>query len=162
MFVRTYSVSKDFSFEAAHLLRADDDVCKKCSDSIHGHSYKVKVTVFGRLNKNDMVVDFNRLSNIVHDLIDKWDHSLILPNGDVYLYRYTKGVDCGLLNSNKTHLWSDNPTAEVMAFKIAHHVIAYISLSLSCDMVTVTVNETEKCSATCTLQKKTTKKQKKG
>ncbi|MCC8034830.1 MAG: 6-carboxytetrahydropterin synthase [Rikenellaceae bacterium] len=74
-------LTKEFSFEASHLLEGYDGACSQ----IHGHSYRLFVTVKGRPNtdtsdpKFGMVMDFGALKKIVKNLIiDKYDHSLVV------------------------------------------------------------------------------------
>jgi 6-pyruvoyltetrahydropterin/6-carboxytetrahydropterin synthase len=71
-----------FTFEAAHALQGYDGACRY----IHGHSYKLEVTVIGRPlvaqghPKNGMVIDFGDLKQLVQELIvQKVDHALLLP-----------------------------------------------------------------------------------
>ncbi|MCB0410511.1 MAG: 6-carboxytetrahydropterin synthase QueD [Flavobacteriales bacterium] len=74
-------MTKEFDFEMAHALVGYDGPCK----NIHGHSYKLKVTVKGNVKNNTsdsdegMVVDFGIIKKIVKELIvDKYDHALVL------------------------------------------------------------------------------------
>ena len=74
-------ITKEFRFEMAHALHAYDGLCK----NIHGHSYKLWVTVKGEVRdenghvKDGMVIDFAELKEIVKpEIIDKYDHSLVL------------------------------------------------------------------------------------
>ncbi len=74
-------VSKQFNFEAAHALLGYDGKCK----NIHGHSYKMFVTIKGEpINdpnnvKNGMVLDFGDLKRIVkNNIVDVYDHALIV------------------------------------------------------------------------------------
>ncbi len=63
-------VTKQFEFEMAHMLENHPSLCK----NLHGHSYKLFVTVEGPVI-DDMVVDFKDLKEIVKDLIvDPLDH----------------------------------------------------------------------------------------
>ena len=56
-------VTKQFKFETGHALYGYDGLCK----NVHGHSYKLDVTVIGvpidepENVKNGMVIDFCRL-----------------------------------------------------------------------------------------------------
>lgn len=73
-------LTKQFSFEMAHALPSYDG---KCSN-IHGHSYKLFVTVEGEpmqgSPKSGMVVDFGDLKHIVvKHLVEPFDHALVLP-----------------------------------------------------------------------------------
>lgn len=74
-------VTKEFSFEMAHALENYDGACKH----IHGHSYKLFVTVKGSPEgdlaspKYGMVMDFGVLKRIVNEeIIDRYDHALVL------------------------------------------------------------------------------------
>lgn len=74
------SVTKRFNFEAAHFLPNYKGSCHK----VHGHSYKLEITVTGRV-ENDveqpdygMIIDFKKLKALVNDcVVDKVDHSLL-------------------------------------------------------------------------------------
>ncbi|PLW91798.1 MAG: 6-carboxytetrahydropterin synthase QueD [Marinilabiliales bacterium] len=75
-------LSKEFSFEMAHALKDYDGKCRH----IHGHSFKLVVTVIGepieddKSPKNGMVIDYGDLKKIVNKLIvDQYDHALVLP-----------------------------------------------------------------------------------
>ena len=74
-------ITKEFQFEMAHALLGYDGPCR----NIHGHSYKLDVTVLGKVKENTddsdegMVVDFGIIKELVKELIvDKYDHSLVL------------------------------------------------------------------------------------
>ena len=74
-------LTKEFSFEAAHALEGYDGPCRE----IHGHSYRLFVTVKGRPAtdaanpKQGMVIDFGLLKRIVtEEIIARFDHALVL------------------------------------------------------------------------------------
>ena len=74
-------ITREFSFEGAHALKGYDG---KCSH-IHGHSYRLAVTVTGKpiaednSPKKGMVIDFTDLKKIVgENIIDKFDHALVM------------------------------------------------------------------------------------
>lgn len=76
-------VTREFSFEMAHVLRNYDGPCR----NIHGHSYKLFVTLSGtpindnKNPKNGMVIDFSIVKQIVNEyIINKFDHSVVLSN----------------------------------------------------------------------------------
>ncbi len=77
----TIRLTKEFSFEAAHSLDGYDGACRE----IHGHSYRLFVTVKGvpledtSSPKYGMVMDFGALKRIVNEeVISRLDHSLVL------------------------------------------------------------------------------------
>ena len=90
-------ITKEFKFEMAHALHGYDGLCK----NIHGHSYKLRVTVKGEVRsenghvKDGMVIDFAELKEIVKpEIIDKYDHSLVLnansPHASIDLSAFEK------------------------------------------------------------------------
>jgi len=82
--MNTVRISREFTFEAAHLLEGHDGACK----NLHGHSYKLIVTLKGKplddssSPKHGMVMDFKQMGDLVkHEVVDKLDHALIcLPH----------------------------------------------------------------------------------
>lgn len=65
-------LARDFYFEAAHHLDNYDGKCK----NVHGHSYKLQVTISGQPRRNGMIIDFAELKSIVIDQVIKpFDHS---------------------------------------------------------------------------------------
>lgn len=96
-----FEVEKDFYFEAGHLLDHHDGKCRHP----HGHSYRLTVKLRAEElvksgPKENMLVDFSDISQIVKPMIEKYfDH-------------------CWL---NDT-LESESPTAEFIAFWIYQYL----------------------------------------
>ncbi len=74
-------LTKEFHFEMAHALWNYDGTCK----SIHGHSYKLFVTLIGSPAKNrkdprnGMVADFSDIRKwIKAPILDHLDHALLI------------------------------------------------------------------------------------
>ena len=74
-------LTKEFSFEAAHALDGYDGPCRE----IHGHSYRLFVTVKGTPAEDasnpkcGMVLDFGVLKRIVsEEIVSHFDHALVL------------------------------------------------------------------------------------
>lgn len=64
-------VSKEFTFDAAHFLTKYHGKC----ENLHGHTYRLRVTVRGEIQEDGMVVDFLELKKIVKEkILDKFDH----------------------------------------------------------------------------------------
>lgn len=77
-------ITKQFSFETGHALFGYDGKCK----NVHGHSYKLSVTVIGQPNQDrshvkfGMVIDFTDLKRIVREeIVDLFDHATVF-NGN--------------------------------------------------------------------------------
>ncbi len=69
-------ISKDFEFEASHSLPHLPHT-HKCSRN-HGHSYKLKVTCAGELDKDlGWVIDYADISKVVNTIITAIDHTNI-------------------------------------------------------------------------------------
>ncbi|WP_333599514.1 6-pyruvoyl trahydropterin synthase family protein [Flavobacterium sp.] len=73
-------ITKQFSFETGHALYGYDGKCK----NVHGHSYKLSVTVIGKPItdtsnvKFGMVIDFSDLKKIVkEEIVDIFDHATV-------------------------------------------------------------------------------------
>ncbi len=74
-------IRKLFKFENTHIVRGCST--RRCSHSIHGHSYKVELLLEAHaLDNGQMVYDFNLLKGHVSDLIDAFDHAVALWSGD--------------------------------------------------------------------------------
>lgn len=111
-------ITKIFSFETAHVLYNYDGKCK----NMHGHSYKLFVTVKGRPiqdtenPKNGMVVDFGHIKEIVNSgITDVWDHAVMVNANSPH-------KDLGKELENQGHkviYCTFQPTCENMLYAIA-------------------------------------------
>lgn len=73
-------ITKEFTFETGHALYGYDGKCR----NVHGHSYKLAVTVIGTPIddssnvKHGMVIDFTDLKKIVkEEIVDPFDHATV-------------------------------------------------------------------------------------
>ena len=74
-------IRKLFKFENAHIVR--NCTSRRCSRSIHGHSYKVEVKLSSNfLDNGEMVMDFGLMKLYIKDIIDSFDHAITLWNKD--------------------------------------------------------------------------------
>jgi 6-pyruvoyltetrahydropterin/6-carboxytetrahydropterin synthase len=84
--VRT-TVTRTFTFEAAHQLPWHTGACRE----LHGHGYRIEVTVGGRVNDDGIIIDFADIGDAVgRTVLSRYDH------------RYLNDI-------------LDNPTAELIA-----------------------------------------------
>ena len=81
-------ITKQFSFETGHALHGYDGKCK----NVHGHSYKLYVTVIGSPIsdssnvKYGMVIDFGDLKKIVNEeIVDLFDHATVFNKNTPHL-----------------------------------------------------------------------------
>jgi len=74
-------IRKLFKFENAHIVR--NCTTRRCSESIHGHSYKVELLFASEhLDRGQMVYDFGLTKRTIKELIDSFDHAITLWSGD--------------------------------------------------------------------------------
>lgn len=81
-------ITKHFDFETGHALYGYDGKCK----NVHGHSYKLSVTVIGipiddpNNVKWGMVIDFGDLKKIVNEeIVDVFDHATVFNKNTPHL-----------------------------------------------------------------------------
>ena len=70
-------ITKEFRFEASHNLSTNDKCDYGPCSNIHGHSYKMFVTVEESINPDTfMVINFKDLKKVVNEeIVDKIDHT---------------------------------------------------------------------------------------
>ncbi len=74
-------IRKLFKFENAHIVRGCST--RRCSHSLHGHSYKVELLLEAdALDHGQMVYDFGLLKHCPRTLIDAFDHAVAIWSGD--------------------------------------------------------------------------------
>ncbi|ADD03269.1 6-pyruvoyl tetrahydropterin synthase and hypothetical protein [Thermoanaerobacter italicus Ab9] len=67
-------VTKIFTFDSAHNLVNYNGKCEE----LHGHTYKLEVTVEGKPDGEGMVIDFVKLKEIVNEkVVKKLDHKYL-------------------------------------------------------------------------------------
>jgi 6-pyruvoyltetrahydropterin/6-carboxytetrahydropterin synthase len=71
---RKLGITKVFTFDSAHHLNDYQGKCK----NIHGHTYKLELTLKGYTDKNGMVIDFHDMNDIVNDqVLEQIDHKYL-------------------------------------------------------------------------------------
>lgn len=134
------SIVKNFS--SAHFLLGHE----KCG-SIHGHNWKVKVEVEGEVEEHGWVIDFTLLKNITEELLDKFDHKILLPNSITYNYN-NENLDF-IANSKKYSfpkedcviLPINNVTCENFAYFLHNELWKILKKFRNIHSLEVTVNE---------------------
>ena len=114
-------ITKQFSFETGHALYGYDGKCK----NVHGHSYKLSVTVIGNPITNNtnvkfgMVIDFGDLKKIVkEEIVDVFDHATVFnkntPHVELAKELEQRGHNVLLVNYQ--------PTSEMMVIDFAKKI----------------------------------------
>ena len=69
-------ITKIFTFDSAHQL-PNNEIYGKCR-FLHGHTYKLEITVEGHINEFGWVIDFKELKRIVNEnIIEPLDHHFL-------------------------------------------------------------------------------------
>lgn len=114
-------ITKQFNFETGHALYGYDGKCR----NVHGHSYKLSVTVIGTpISDSDnvkfgMVIDFSDLKKIVkNEIVDIFDHATVFNKN-------TPHVELAKELSDRGHsviLVDYQPTSEMMIIDFANKI----------------------------------------
>jgi 6-pyruvoyltetrahydropterin/6-carboxytetrahydropterin synthase len=114
-------ITKMFTFETGHALYGYDGKCR----NVHGHSYKLSVTVIGTPIsdtshvKYGMVIDFSDLKKIVkEEVVDVFDHATVFnkntPHVELAKELETRGHNVLLVDYQ--------PTSEMMVIDFAKKI----------------------------------------
>ncbi len=117
----TIRITKQFNFETGHALYGYDGKCK----NVHGHSYKLSVTVSGQPitdNTNvkyGMVIDFSDLKKIVkEEIVDLFDHATVFNKNTPHVELAKELKDRG----HHVILVDYQPTSEMMVIDFAKKI----------------------------------------
>ncbi len=111
-------ITKQFTFETGHALYGYDGKCR----NVHGHSYKLSVTVIGTPIsdtshvKLGMVIDFGDLKKIVkEEVVNAFDHATVFNKNTPHI-ELAKELD---ERGHKVILAEYQPTSENMVIDFA-------------------------------------------
>lgn len=111
-------ITKQFNFETGHALYGYDGKCR----NVHGHSYKLSVTVIGSpIDDNShvkygMVIDFGDLKKIVNEeIVDIFDHATVFNKNTPHVELAKELKDRG----HHVLLVDYQPTSEMMVIDFA-------------------------------------------
>lgn len=114
-------ITKQFSFETGHALYGYDGKCK----NVHGHSYRLDVTVIGQPIsdtsnvKFGMVIDFGDLKKIVkEEIVDVFDHATVFNKNTPHIELAKELEDRG----HNVLLVNYQPTSEMMVIDFAEKI----------------------------------------
>jgi len=67
-------IKKEFKFDSAHKLPNYPGKCK----NLHGHTWKLIISLEGEVNEKGMIIDFKDLKQQVNEkVVDKLDHTYL-------------------------------------------------------------------------------------
>ena len=124
--MQTIRITKQFSFETGHALYGYDGKCR----NVHGHSYKLHVTVIGNpiTDSNNvkygMVIDFGDLKKMVKTkIVNVFDHATVFNKNTPHMELAKELKDRG----HKVILADYQPTSENMVIDFASKIKARLS-----------------------------------
>lgn len=133
-------ITKQFNFETGHALYGYDGKCK----NVHGHSYKLFVTVIGRPFsdpknvKCGMVIDFKDLKEIVEsEIVDVFDHATVFNKN-------TPHIELARELEKRGHnviLVDYQPTSEMMVIDFAQKIMKRLPVNI--ELHSLKLKETE-------------------
>tara|TARA_B100000780_G_scaffold139988_1_gene98019 strand:- start:1202 stop:1684 length:483 start_codon:yes stop_codon:yes gene_type:complete len=136
----TIRITKQFNFETGHALYGYDGKCK----NVHGHSYKLYVTVLGTPIadsshvKYGMVIDFSDLKKIVkEEIVDLFDHATVFNKN-------TPHLELAKILSDRGHdviLVDYQPTSEMMVIDFAEKINRRLPKNIN--LFSIKLQETE-------------------
>lgn len=119
----TIRITKQFNFETGHALFGYDGKCR----NVHGHSYKLSVTVIGSPItdtshvKLGMVIDFGDLKKIVkEEIVDRFDHATVFNKNTPHIELAKELMERG----HNVILADYQPTSENMVIDFAAKIRA--------------------------------------
>ena len=135
--MRRYTVTvgmEDLHFAAAHFITYEGGVC----ESLHGHNYRVAVTVEGSLNQAGYVCDFIRLRDLLAGLLQELDHSVLLATEHPGLIVTREEDEIRVEHKERRYLFPAGdvsllPISNTTAELIAEHLIDRIAAELSAE-----------------------------
>lgn len=123
-------ITKQFNFETGHALFGYDGKCR----NVHGHSYKLSVTVIGSPItdtthvKLGMVIDFSDLKKIVkEEIVEKFDHATVFNKNTPHIELANELIERG----HNVILADYQPTSENMVIDFATKIKARLPQNIS-------------------------------
>ena len=135
-----FHIEKRFTLPIGHRLSKHKGRCA----SIHGHNFTILVGIaYFQLNKNDMLIDFTELKSLVNNILDSYDHSLLVNKVDIeWLEPLSEKLNL------RAHIFDNNnydPTAERLSEQLFLKLKAiFTPYEFKIDYVTVYENENSK------------------
>jgi 6-pyruvoyltetrahydropterin/6-carboxytetrahydropterin synthase len=136
-------VSKDYLiFCAAHFITYEGE-----SEPLHGHNYRVSVTVEGGLQADEYVFNFVTLKRLMRALVDQLDHRTLLPESNPCFNITRENGEVTVLVENRRYVLPESdvlilPLSNTTAEKLAEYLAGQLRTKIG-DTVNLTACEME-------------------
>lgn len=130
-------VTKDsLVFSAAHFITFNGNICER----LHGHNWRLDVTIEGQLDENFYVFDFIALRDACQEIVQELDHKVLLPERHHSISVTTSDDGREVISRFEDRRWVfpvedccilpvENTTAELIARWVAHRLTRNLNLS---------------------------------
>lgn len=127
-------IAKDFHWEMGHRLPFHNGGCR----NIHGHSYRMRVTIEGELDEYGMVMDYFDMKQVIDPLVESLDHAFLCDEDD-------KAMIAFLTEHSMKHLVVPfYTTAENLAQWFLNAISILLRGATNIHTLTVRIHETER------------------
>lgn len=137
-----YTIQRYHDISCGHRVVGHESKCKH----LHGHNYRIHFTIAqdeDQLNELGMVMDFSQVKEKLCNWLEShWDHSFLIFNEDPLKNNLVS------IAPNDFVIVPFNPTAEEIAKYLVKSIAPYQLEKTGCKLISCTVEETRKCSAT--------------
>ncbi|MEZ5163168.1 MAG: 6-carboxytetrahydropterin synthase [Fimbriimonadaceae bacterium] len=125
-------IAKEFRWEMGHRLMFHSGGCQ----NLHGHSYRLRVTLHGTVGDNGMIMDFADLKKIVKPIIKEIDHCMMLHENDTEVIEFIRGHGMKLITLPV------HPTAENIALFLGEKIKSELNSHSQVEKITLRLQET--------------------
>ena len=132
-------------FSSAHIIPEYE----KCG-RLHGHTYAVHVKIFGKPDKNGIILDFSLVKEVLRNLISELDHKILIPekNNVVKIDMEKNSVKVSIIGKNYVFPLNDcvflpinSTSAENLADYILNRMLDKIPFPKHVDRIEIGVDE---------------------
>lgn len=77
-------IACDFHWEMGHRIPDHVGLCK----NLHGHSYRMRVTIEGDVQPSGMIIDFFDVKKLIMPIVDSLDHAFLCDERDALMHSF--------------------------------------------------------------------------
>lgn len=127
-------ISKEFRFEMGHRLPYHSGGCQ----NVHGHSYRLHVSIIGKQDEGGMVLDYDTLGSVVRPIVKELDHAFMVDPSDTLMLNF---LDESGLKAMHVPFYS---TAENISRYLLERIQDELRVFPHLDRIIVRLQETER------------------
>ncbi|MCX7879298.1 MAG: 6-carboxytetrahydropterin synthase [Ignavibacteria bacterium] len=125
-------IAKEFTWQMSHRLPFHKGLCS----NIHGHTYRIRVSLVGVPDDFGMLIDFYELERIVKPLIEQLEHSFVVDKNDEVMIDFLKK------NNFRFVIVPETTTSENLAIWISNQIAEKLKEYKNIELLSVRFYET--------------------